>query len=50
MNKIRKKLKFLILEEKKQSKVSTQMEKEKGKTSDTPDIISLKELFEKNTK
>ena len=48
MNKIRKKLKFLILEEKKQSKVSTQMEKEKGKTSDTPDIISLKELFEKN--
>ena len=47
INKIKKKLKFLILEEKKQSKISTQIEKEKGKTSDTPDI-TLKELFEKN--
>jgi hypothetical protein len=47
INKIKKKLKFLILEEKKQSKISTRIEKEKGKTSDTPDI-TLKELFEKN--
>ena len=47
INKIRKKLKFLILEEKKQSKVLTQKEKENGKASNTPDF-TLKELFEKN--
>ena len=47
INKIKKKLKFLILEEKKQSKDLTQMEKENGKISETPDI-NLKELFEKN--
>ena len=45
INKMRKKLKFLILEEKKQSKDLTQMEKENGKNSEVPD---LKELFEKN--
>ncbi len=51
INKMRKKLKFLILEDQKQSKVVTQLEKEKeeesGKASDTQSII-LKELFEKN--
>jgi len=41
INKMRKKLKFLILEEKKQSKVLTHLEKEK-------DTDTLKELFEKN--
>ena len=46
-NKIRKKLKFLILEEKNQSKILTHFEKEREKVSDTPDI-TLKELFEKN--
>jgi hypothetical protein len=45
INKMRKKLKFLILEEKKQTKALTRMEKEIGKNSDVPD---LKELFEKN--
>lgn len=45
INKMRKKLKFLILEEKKQTKALTRMEKENGKNSDVPD---LKELFEKN--
>ena len=45
INKMRKKLKFLILEEKKQTKALTPMEKENGKNSDVPD---LKELFEKN--
>ena len=47
INKMRKKLKFLILEEKKQSKFLTEKEKENGKSSDTPDI-TMKELFEKN--
>ena len=42
INKMRKKLKFLILEEKKQANILTHLEKEKG--SDT----TLKELFEKN--
>lgn len=45
INKMRKKLKFIILEKKKQTKVITHLEKEKD--SDTQDI-ALKELFEKN--
>ena len=45
INKMRKKLKFIILEKKKQTNDLTHLEKEKG--SNTQDI-ALKELFEKN--
>lgn len=47
INKMRKKLKFLIIEEQKKSKALSQVEKENKKSFDIPDI-NLKELFEKN--